>query len=140
MKPLSKEVSREELLHMREEGLTNKQIAERLGCAYYTVLRYIGKQPDGMRADYGSIAAKVTDAPKEEARPEPNRRLTMSIRKTRYYGENGTCYNVYSSGQANIEQGGMRVMTFQRAEELEQLICELIELDRIMKEEGNCSD
>lgn len=135
MKPLSKEVSREELLHMREEGLTNKQIAERLGCNYYTVLRYIGKQPDGMRADYGSIAAKVTDLQMEGPKPEPKRRLTMSIRKTRYYGENGTKYNVYSTGQVDIDREGL-IMTLQRPEDLEQMICELIELAEIMKE-GN---
>lgn len=61
MKKLSNSVSVSELMHMREElGMTNKQIAERLGISYMTVKRYIGNQPEGMRA-----------APKRKEKPLP---------------------------------------------------------------------
>lgn len=44
-KSLKLEISVSEMLHYREqEGLTNKQIAERLGCSVATVYRFIGKR------------------------------------------------------------------------------------------------
>lgn len=49
---LNKSISVSELKHLREEGLTNQQIADRCGCAYSTVHRLIGPQPDGLRKKY----------------------------------------------------------------------------------------
>lgn len=44
-KSLKLEISVSEMLYLREnEGLTNKQIAERLGCSVATVYRFIGKR------------------------------------------------------------------------------------------------
>ena len=54
MKKLTDSVSISELLTMREQGLTNYQIAERLGVTYRTIVSYIGKQPEGLRAPMGS--------------------------------------------------------------------------------------
>ena len=43
---LTESVSISELKHMREEeGLSNAEIAKRVGCAVSTVIAYIGKQP-----------------------------------------------------------------------------------------------
>lgn len=53
-KNLSASVNISELLAMREQGLTNYQIAERLGVTYRTIVSYIGKQPKGLRAPKGS--------------------------------------------------------------------------------------
>lgn len=53
-KNLSASVSVSELLAMREQGLTNYQIAERLGVTYRTIVSCIGKQPKGLRAPKGS--------------------------------------------------------------------------------------
>jgi hypothetical protein len=49
---LDKSISVSELKHLREEGLTNQQIAERCGCAYSSVHRLIGPQPDSLRKKY----------------------------------------------------------------------------------------
>ena len=54
MRKLSASVNISELLAMREQGLTNYQIAERLGVTYRTIVSYIGKQPKGLRAPKGS--------------------------------------------------------------------------------------
>ena len=42
-KRLSEEVTREEMLRLREQGYSNTEIAEQLECCYATVIRYIGK-------------------------------------------------------------------------------------------------
>lgn len=40
-----KSVSISEMLHLREQGLTNGQIADKIGCSHATVIRHIGKAP-----------------------------------------------------------------------------------------------
>lgn len=42
-KRLSEEVTREEMLRLREQGYSNTEIAEQLECSYPTVIKYIGK-------------------------------------------------------------------------------------------------
>lgn len=61
-------VSISEFLAMREQGLTNYQIAERLGVTYRTIVSYIGKQPKGLRAPKGSRKGvkPLTDIEPEE--------------------------------------------------------------------------
>ncbi len=68
-KKLASSVSISELLAMREQGLTNYQIAERLGVTYRTIVSYIGKQPKGLRAPMGSRKGTkpLTDIEPEEA-------------------------------------------------------------------------
>ena len=59
------DVSISELLSMRDSGMSNQEIADSLGCSYYTVLRLIGKQPKEMRKEYTRIA----DTPSEKPKP-----------------------------------------------------------------------
>ena len=40
---MSEEVTKSEMLRLREQGYSNTQIAEQLECCYATVLKYIGK-------------------------------------------------------------------------------------------------
>lgn len=40
-----KSVSISEMLHMREMGLSNAEIADKIGCSYITVNRHIGRAP-----------------------------------------------------------------------------------------------
>lgn len=46
---LTDEVSVAELQQMRDNGMTNREIAESLDVGYSTVCRYLGKQPKGLR-------------------------------------------------------------------------------------------
>lgn len=49
---LAKSISWSELVYLREvEKLTNKEIAKRYDIAYTTVLKYIGRQPKGLKKD-----------------------------------------------------------------------------------------
>lgn len=49
---ISKQVSVSEMMTLREQGLTNKQIADRLDIGYSTVCAYIGRAPAGLRKPY----------------------------------------------------------------------------------------
>lgn len=40
---MSEEITRDEMLRLREQGYSNTEIAEQLECCYATVLKYIGK-------------------------------------------------------------------------------------------------
>ena len=51
---LLKEVSVDEMLAMRASGMSNKEIADALGCGYSTLVKYIGPQPTiSLRGEYG---------------------------------------------------------------------------------------
>ena len=43
-----KDMDKTELLKMREDGMTNKQIANALGCSPWSIINLIGKQPEWM--------------------------------------------------------------------------------------------
>lgn len=48
---IMRDVSVSEMLHMREvQRMSNREIAERLGCSTVTMYRAIGNQPEGLRA------------------------------------------------------------------------------------------
>lgn len=70
------EVSMDELMYMRnEEGLSNKEIAERIQCSYATICKVLGPQPKGVRKPYTrkepAIAkAKVITMPTHMTAPE----------------------------------------------------------------------
>lgn len=47
---VTKDVSCTEMYHMRDQGMSNRDIAEKLDCSISTVYGMIGKQPKGIRA------------------------------------------------------------------------------------------
>lgn len=61
---LMREVSQSELLHMREDGMSNQEIAKSLDVSYQTVLRLIGKQPASLRKPVvRASVAPITETP-----------------------------------------------------------------------------
>ena len=44
------DMDKTQLLRMRDEGMSNEEIALRVGCSYQTIYRAIGKQPDHISA------------------------------------------------------------------------------------------
>lgn len=71
-KRLSEEVTRAEMLRLREQGYSNTEIAEQLECCYATVIKYIGK--GGVRR-----ANRKDKSPAETKKPEvvSNERLKL---------------------------------------------------------------
>lgn len=71
---VSDSVSVSEMLHMRNVlGLSNGEIAQRLGCCTATVKRMIGVHPDGKRAKRKSkplppVVEKVPEMPRQSFR------------------------------------------------------------------------
>lgn len=103
-KKLTNEISIQELQQMREEGLTNRQIAERLDLTYRTVIRYLGPQPKGLRANYGEYKTRVKDVEPEK---KEGRQISLmeQYRKTVYAGEDFN-YTVLSAGSVKITPRG----------------------------------
>lgn len=67
-KSLIKDVSVNELLALREQGLTNAEIAKKMDVHYTSVHRLIGPQPDGLRKKPGR---KVKPLPPVGDKPIP---------------------------------------------------------------------
>lgn len=67
------EVSRSEMLQMREQGLSNKDIANVLEISVATVFRYIGAQGGRMEnlAAFNEPKSEKVETPKEEQKPAP---------------------------------------------------------------------
>lgn len=71
-------ISKSEMLKLREQGLSNKDIANVLDIHYATVVRYIGRQPEKME----NMAAFKESAPtKPEAVPEEPEVNTPEIKR-----------------------------------------------------------
>lgn len=74
-KALKEEVSISELLYMREQGMTNKAIAESLGVHVNTIYRYIGRRSQAVK--YAEVQGKACPIPNptnviaEEKEKEP---------------------------------------------------------------------
>lgn len=51
MRSVLKDVSISELMTMREQGMSNQEIANALGVTYQSILRLIGKQPKEVRRE-----------------------------------------------------------------------------------------
>lgn len=138
-KKLTDDVSIQELQQMRADGLTNKQIAERLGASYITILKYLGPQPDGLKANYGAYTARVTDKEPEQA-PKKDREISLmeQYRKTVYAGEDFS-YTVISTGAVKIEKrGGSPISGIPylelTADQIGSLVKELMDIVWILKE------
>jgi transcriptional regulator with XRE-family HTH domain len=136
---LTDDVSIEELLRMREEeGLSNYEIAQRVGVAKNTIYRLIGKQPPHVRDSYGRQSA----AKARNAAPVQNRRaeeeivpasLVMEIRVVRLIGH-GTRYEVNEvNGDVLVIRNDETAFKLER-EELDDFIKELQAIQRHTKQ------
>lgn len=74
-KKLSHEISVSEMLTMRQEGLTNKQIAERLDVSVSTVYQYIGRRSEAVK--HAAVQGKPCPIPTPVSSPEPDDLITV---------------------------------------------------------------
>ena len=72
--PLQSEVI-EQMRRLRENGFTNREIAEKVGCAYNTVVEKIGPQPKEMTLESirrSGLARRTKDSVRKEAAVIPS--------------------------------------------------------------------
>ena len=77
---LSKDVSTSEMLRLREEGMSNRQIAAQLDVHYNTILKYIGKEPRNPRTsvvknERGAVGKAMVKAFNAKYNKEENRSI-----------------------------------------------------------------
>lgn len=77
MRALLKDVSIDELKQLREEGYSNREIADCLDVSEVTVYRYIGKMPKELKARRYSEAAKERECKRREKATHKAARQTM---------------------------------------------------------------
>lgn len=110
-RPLTDTVSLQELQTMRERGMTNREIAQSLDVGYSTVCRYLGKQPDGMRAAHGTYTRKASESKRlEEKQAIDWEKAMQQLQKQQ---EQTQPEEPQEEPQATPEewQGGLRVVT-----------------------------
>lgn len=84
---LIKEVSAGELLHMRDEGMSNRDIANALDVSYQSVLRAIGKQPPRVRKPVAYSMAETASPLSERDKGKPDAHLSVRSRLITLAGE-----------------------------------------------------
>ncbi len=124
MKNLIDDVTIQEMKTLRENGMTNRQIARNLGVSPATIVNYIGVQPDGLRAAYGSEAARVTTV---EPKPEP----TLKMIEVAYQGH--TLRYFIRPGEVSFRKGLEEPQITLDAEGVKRTIKELTEILPMME-------
>lgn len=126
---LTDSVSLEELKRMRENGMTNRQIADNLGVGYSTICAYLGRQPSGLKAPYGYYKTKETDVepePVPQAEKKPVLQKLCQIEE--YAGQNHKFTVRRDMGLVTIyrtvNEDGMQY----HKNELEEYITELLDI------------
>lgn len=128
-KSLLKEVSLQELQEMREQGMSNYQIAESLNCGYSTICRYLGRNPENLRT-YG----KQRENPHKLEEPQEPTPLLQTISRTVEMEGKNNCYTLYElMGVVRIKnKDGADARQFDK-NGLETYIAELLDVFAMMK-------
>ena len=121
---LTESVSLQELQQMREDGLTNRQIAEALDVGYSTICRYLGRN-EGKRAPRGTYAPKKAAQPKEQEVKPPVLQKLLHIEE--YAGKENR-YTVNRDAGTVIIKSTTEEAPLYSKEGLEHLITELLDV------------
>lgn len=145
---LSNDVSIQELLRMREDGMSNAEIAEQLDVHVSTIYNYIGKQPAGMRRPHPSKRSVDVLPPailfgelelepeveEPESKPEvevetPFEKSELRVVSRITHLESFSARYMISNGVVKItsKDMDMPVITFSK-EELDGVVAELLEV------------
>ena len=141
---LSNDVTPTEMMELRNQGMTNKEIAQSLDCCYKTVLKMIGKQPPELRSEYVSRApvSKAASLPKpraEEVQEDIPAALLVEDRIISLIGQAGS-YTVSTTDKlisASLKDVANLSISFDQLpetiEKFESVVKELRAIERKMK-------
>lgn len=115
----------EKMRNLRSQGLSNSKIAIELNIDQRTVLKYLGRQPTGIKAEYGSIVSHATG---ESFIKKEESRLKKISTKVSYAGDRFK-YDVDSTGFVEFSDSPVGAITVLTKEELNTFIKELTELN-----------
>lgn len=127
------------MIDLRDKGLSNSQIAIEMGRSYKTVVRYLGKQPTMLRADYGAIKTHSTGEtfvknPPEEADIPPEKRKPSAIKLQRTvftFSGYAMDYKLSSEGEVRISTRVGSELTFQK-DDFYRFLSELCDIGEFM--------
>lgn len=122
---LYKDMDRSELLAMREQGMSNREIADSVAVSYQTIYKLIGKQPQEMNAytrRCGKASPKLHAMPAEEETHE----ACLTIHRPALE----ICGNKWKY-RAKLGQGMIEVFT---AQDVMPVAVDIEDLPRIIKE------
>lgn len=119
------DVSASEMMELRREGLSNKDIAEVLDISVQTVRRYIGAQ--GCRMErLAAFADKGKKKPVEEESCETKKQMTkpkyVPTRETYKVGEMGIVIDTAERAISVMEDGSRIMLTYEQAAELVEFL------------------
>lgn len=124
---LLKDLNKSELLQMREQGMSNRDIANVLGCSYQTIRRAIGNQPFAKRRNYYYDAPMKTPTKQEEPQEVHEAALAVQRSALRLKGLFGE-YEISDDGQTIEVTAPFNIVL--NAEEIATFIKELQAIER----------
>ena len=108
---LTKDVEVSTMMSMRDQKMSNKQIADRLGVSVVTVRKYIGKQPSDIPRDYKiNNFEPVIDAPvpaKQVLDYKTFTKPSLRVVSTRSTLEGDTNKYIIDTSSSTIEVSGL---------------------------------
>lgn len=132
---LLKDLSIDELLRMRNAGMTNTDIANALDISYASVYRLIGKQPSSLRAsnhtaDLPPSIPATAPASNETPVPEPEAALIVEDRVLRLAGLFASYRVRVKDKEVDIYIDGEGVAMTVKFDELTAFASEIAAIDR----------
>lgn len=108
MKKITSEISINEMLEMRAQGMSNKDIARALEISYPTVLRHIGKQ-DGRMESVAALEPVKAKEPEVVTPPAPPAPPFFKVGKERLVAGEFTVHLDYEARQVDIHSEAVHV-------------------------------
>lgn len=112
-----KKINAEIMYELRRQGMTNKQIADTLGCHYTTVYDYIGKRSQAVANAEAQNKPPVVDPPKtaeicaiEDAAPKadklpdpPKKKPFLTVLSAKYTMQGEMCQYIIDTAAGTVE-------------------------------------